>query len=493
MLDSEMTQAQLLAELRAARQKIADLERSQSASHDVDDYTLNCDTQSVLSHVTDTDNLLLLNDSGVICAASANTANEFGLSIEDLVGKNIFTFLPNDVAANRRQVLEEVVKSGKTTRFVDERSGKFLDHIVTPLIDAAGNVSEVFVVARDITLQKQTEEKLKDSEERFRTTFDQAAVGIFQGTPCGSFLYANKKFCDITGYALDEIIGKSFRDFTHPDDIARDDEQLAEMISGECATISSQKRYRRKDGSYVWVMRSASPVYDDNGKLKYVMAVVEDITERKKAEESLLAALKEKEVLLREIHHRVKNNLQIISSLLSLKEQEIDHPVAQEALAESRGRVFSMAMIHEHLYRANDLNAVDFDDYLRKYLPRSVASLKGNRDIGLRLDLSAVFLPIDRAIPLGLILNELVTNSLKHGFRTRDSGTIHVSTVQREGTVHISVADDGEGLPDNFNIEKVKTLGLQICTVLSRQLSGTFTLDSGRETMFCLSFPNAVH
>ncbi|MFP5220674.1 MAG: PAS domain S-box protein [Acidobacteriota bacterium] len=211
---------------------------------------------------------------------------------------------------------------------------------------------------------------------------------------------------------------------------------------------------------------------------------------RLNAQESVAASLREKEVLLREIHHRVKNNLQIVSSLLSLQEQGLDNADSLKVLAESRGRVMSMALIHDQLYRSRDFSLIDVGDYLRELLPRLISSFKGNRDIGLRLDVPPISLSLDLAIPFGLIMNELVTNALKHAFPDRDSGTVEVSASWEDGMATMTVQDDGVGLSPDFDLNAVTSLGLQIVTMLAGQLHGTLSagVDSGK-TMFMLRYP----
>ena len=211
--------------------------------------------------------------------------------------------------------------------------------------------------------------------------------------------------------------------------------------------------------------------------------------ERLLRDEAMAASLREKEVLLREIHHRVKNNLQIISSLLSLQEEGVDNAVTLGVLAESRGRVTSMALIHDQLYRSHDLGQIDVEEYLRQFIPRLVSTYKGGRDVSLRFELSRVHLLLDQAVPFGLIVNELVTNALKHGFKGRERGRICVTAARTQAGVCVSIEDDGEGLPGDFTLDAVHSLGLQIVRMLARQLRGTLSLEPSEGTCFCLRFP----
>jgi len=214
--------------------------------------------------------------------------------------------------------------------------------------------------------------------------------------------------------------------------------------------------------------------------------------ERLLAEEAMAASLREKEVLLREVHHRVKNNLQIVSSLLSLQEENVDNPVALSILAESRGRVTSMALIHEQLYRSRDFCEIDAQDYLRQFLSRLVSAYSAGREVTLCLTLCPMNLSLDQAVPFGLIMNELVTNALRHGFKDRSRGEVRVEMVREDLEVSITVEDDGVGLPAGFDLGRVSTLGLQIVAMLANQLRGEFVVESAHPARLRLRLPLAA-
>ncbi|MBI4806466.1 MAG: PAS domain S-box protein [Desulfovibrio sp.] len=214
-----------------------------------------------------------------------------------------------------------------------------------------------------------------------------------------------------------------------------------------------------------------------------------DVTERKHAEAAMASSLREKEILLREIHHRVKNNLQIISSLLSLQGQGTNDPAALSILNDSQGRVMSMALIHQQLYESSDYRGIDAGKYLHKLLSRLVTALKGARTIDLKIEMPAIHMSLDQAIPFGLIMNELVTNSLKHAFRDKSSGMIGISAIEQEDSVVFLIQDDGAGLPPGFTVATAASLGLQIVTMLTDQLHGSLELESQGGTRVRLQLP----
>jgi len=217
--------------------------------------------------------------------------------------------------------------------------------------------------------------------------------------------------------------------------------------------------------------------------------LTQEIAERRKAEDALRALLEEKVVLLREIHHRVKNNLQVISSLLSLQQQAAEHPVTKELLRETRGRVQSMARIHEKLYQARNVAEVDFGEYVRA-LVRELLQSYGVRHVRVDVVADDVRLHVDTAIPCGLIINELVTNALKHGFKGRREGTIKVELAsQQSGMLNLRVADDGVGFADGVDYRTARTMGMVVVRSLVAQLNGTIELRTNPGTEFMIQFP----
>jgi PAS domain S-box-containing protein len=259
----------------------------------------------------------------------------------------------------------------------------------------------------------------------------------------------------------------------------------------------------RKDGVEVPVEIGLNPILTPNGRC--VLASVIDITERKRVEDELKAgqqavsehlrelekALAEKTVLLQEVHHRVKNNLQIISSLLRMQGETVRHDAVTSALKESQARVLSMALVHERLYSGAQVDQLDFGDYSKALVAelfRSFADRSG-RIVG-RVNCSKILLSIHQAIPCGLILNELVTNALKYAYPGERKGDIVVDLeYSGPSTVGLSVSDQGAGLPDNFTWSRSKSLGLPIVEILARQLGGCLSVQSGDSTVFKVEFP----
>jgi two-component sensor histidine kinase len=223
-----------------------------------------------------------------------------------------------------------------------------------------------------------------------------------------------------------------------------------------------------------------------------VLASVIDITERKHHEEQLKSALKEKDLLLSEIHHRVKNNLQIIDSLLGMQSDLLLDEKAIPVLKDSQNRIKSMAMIHQILYESSDFSHVDFSSVIHSLISNLSATyaLESSR-IHININAESVLLPIDISIPLGLILNELCTNAMKYAFIDNRTGNINIILkYSTANMVQIVVTDDGVGIPEEFDIENASSLGLQLVQLLSEQISGKLTIHRSNPTSFSLIFPS---
>jgi len=247
----------------------------------------------------------------------------------------------------------------------------------------------------------------------------------------------------------------------------------------------------RNDGSEFPVEIALTPTQTENGLM--VLSTVIDISERKQREERIRAALDEKELLLGEIHHRVKNNLQVIHSLLDLQAMRIKDPTAQRMLRDSENRIRSMSLIHQTLYQSNDFAGVDFQYFLRMLSPALMKAYGPERGgVELNIDVQQVQLPIGVAIPCGLIVNELVTNALKHGFANGRQGNIWIelaSTATDE--ISLAVSNDGAPIPEDLNLDQQTTLGMQLVRLLTEQIHGRSEIQRAHPTRFTVRFPFA--
>lgn len=239
-----------------------------------------------------------------------------------------------------------------------------------------------------------------------------------------------------------------------------------------------------------WLEIFMSPIFDTSGQVVEVSMVAHDSSEKKQISLNIEESLKEKEVLLKEIHHRVKNNLQVISSILNLQSSFVTDENTLEILQESRNRIRSMAIIHENLYRTEDFSSINFSVYLENLTTNLIASYRINEEVVLETQLDEVDLVLDQAIPCGLLVNELITNALKYAWKHGEKGTIAIRLFQEDTHIHLYIFDDGVGLPFNYNETKPETLGLQLVETLIEQLDGELEVKIENGTKYFIKFEN---
>jgi PAS domain S-box-containing protein len=276
----------------------------------------------------------------------------------------------------------------------------------------------------------------------------------------------------------------------HPDDRELMNKSIGDSLYKN-KPLNLNYRIIRPDGTERMFHSVGEVYFDVTGKAVRMLGTIQDITERNQAEEQIKASLKEKEVLLKEIHHRVKNNMQIISSLLNLQSGYIrDNKEALEMFQETQNRIRSMALIHEKLYQSKDLSRVNFAEYIQSLATQLFHSFAANSHvITLKVDVDDVFLAIDRAIPCGLIINELVSNSLKHAFPAGKEGEIRIGFHSDDNEFTLIVSDTGVGFPKDLDFRNTESLGLELVVTLTDQVGGTIELHSNAGTEWKIIFP----
>ena len=338
----------------------------------------------------------------------------------------------------------------------------------------------LYVYLSRIGDRKRAAEALQESEERFRQMAENVREVFFLVDHQNyDVMYANSAYEEIWGRTPESLYEQptSWLEAVHQDD--RERVYAALEVQQVTGNFAEEFRIVWPDGSVRWVHDEVYQIHDAAGKIYRLVGTALDITDRRLAEEELNASLNEKELLLREINHRVKNNLQIVSSLLNLQSRQLSDPDAQQMLKGSQSRIWSMALVHEKLYQSEDLARVNFAEYLRGLTAELDDSYHfSSRDIRVKIDAGNVVLGVDAAIPCGLIVNELVTNSLKHAYPADTGGEIRV-VLQAEGNQnYLAVSDGGIGFPGDFNIGSSESLGLKLVEALASQLGGTLALSS---------------
>ena len=421
-----------------------------------------------------------------------NEASErlYGYKADEAVGRNLLDLIiPPEMREDVRRAVEGMAETGEPIpaseltlmRKDGSRVTVFSCHAI---VRQPGRAPELFCLDIDLTERKAAEEALRRSNERHRETIELAVDGILLGTPEGRISGANSQMQKLVGKPLAELLGVHLLDLIAPEDLQV--KPLRWDLINDGRVVVTERSFLHASGTRVPLEMHSKRMPDGT-----YQSICRDVTQRKQAEEALRKSLLEKETLLKEVHHRVKNNLQVISSLVSLQSLRIAHPAAKAAMKDMQNRVRAMALIHEHLYRSEHLAGVDLAPYLRslcQQLVRALAATPGSLE--LRLDLAPVRLGIDEAVPCGLLVNELVSNALKHAFPDGRDGVVRVElqVVEEGPSVRLRVADNGVGFPEAFDSTRSESLGLKLVSSLTQQLGGRLEMRRDNGTVFDVIF-----
>jgi PAS domain S-box-containing protein len=341
----------------------------------------------------------------------------------------------------------------------------------------------------DITERKRLEDEQAESAALYRALFENANDAVFLLGLDGRHVKVNRKASEMTGYSIEELIGLDAQVLVPVSEIPDARERFRSIIEGRSFPVY-ERTFRKKDGTEIPVEINSSLIRDADRKPRFVQRIVRDISVRKARERALQAALQEKEILLKEVHHRVKNNMQVVSSLLNLQSRHVKDPQDAEAFREGQRRIRSMALVHEKLYRSGSFSRIEFGGYLRQLADQALQT--GDKKPGsvrLNLEVEERSFDIQTAIPLGLIVNELLSNSLKHAFPGERRGEVSIALQPGEGREFIlAYADDGVGLPSSFDIRRSESMGFQLVCLLVEQLEGRLEIESERGTRFRIYF-----
>lgn len=342
----------------------------------------------------------------------------------------------------------------------------------------------------DITQQKRTQLKMLETETKLTAILrNLPKVVIYQSGLGKDFISEN--IADMIGYTPSEILENKyfFGSIMHKEDMILVKSSIANWHKeGDEGILNMEFRVKKKNGEFIWIEDHMFKV-KLNEKESYLSGILIDITDRKLTEQKISRSLREKELLLKEIHHRVKNNLQVVSSLLKLQSGYVKDKNSLNLLIDSQNRVRSMALVHQKLYQSKDFSEIDFPEYLKQlseHLLNVFKTKSGN--INVIVNSANVNLGIDLAVPCGLILNELISNSLKYAFPEGQKGVISINFIFNEGCYEILISDNGIGFPKEVNYKETKSLGLQLVNTLVGQIDGTIMMENTTGTTFKIQF-----
>ncbi len=481
----------------------------------------------------------LKNSDSEIIAVNQAFGQACGLEPTDLIGKTDFDIWPFEQAEKNINVDKMVLEKGESQKveelLIDHHGQKrWLETIKVPIIDEYGIVCGTAGIGRDITdhkeadivrrqlhneleklvkertnelervnrilraeinERKKTEKALKKSEELYRAIVEDQTELICRFLTDGTLTFVNDTYCRYFNRKRDDLLGKKFMPF-----IPKEDQLFLEdhfnSLNQDNPVSSVEHRIIKDNGDIRWQQWTNRMIFDDHRELIYIQSVGRDITEHRMAKDQLKASLKEKEVLMREVHHRVKNNLQVIISLLKLQSSYIKDEQYLGMFQDSESRIEAMSLVHEKLYQSNNLANIDFYDYIKDLATELFEFYNMSLDkISLQLNVEHVMLEIDIAVPCGLIISELISNSLKHAFPDSKRGQINVIfRMINESEVELRVSDNGVGFPEYLDYKKSASLGLELISNLTeKQLQGNVVLHKAHGTEFIICFSKSKY
>ena len=455
-----------------------------------------------------TDAIFAKDLEGRYLLANAQALRILGKTEQQVIGQTDEVLYPADIVRGIQDSDQRVLRDQTAVEVEHTLKGPqgvqvFLA-VKAPLVDSRGAVVGLFGISRDITERRKMNQSLRDSEARYRTMTEHSPDAIVVHR-AGRILYVNPAAVRMAGVAsADDALGRRVLDFAPVDSRDEIGRLTRELFTSRNGWEIVEVQVRRSDGSVIDVAVRGSAIEFDGAPA--VQIAMRDISGRKRAQRALLAseaqlrgALNDKDALLREVHHRVKNNLQVIDSLLRMETRRSELDETRAVLQDMQGRIRAMAQLHEALYRSGAITGIDLSAYLRQLLNRTLqAQAPRPGTVRLQLDLDPVQVEMDQATPCGLLVNELVSNCLKHGFADGRSGEVHVSLKRQpdSSALVLRVSDDGQGLPQDWQARKQRALGLQLADDLGGQLGGQLLMGPGPAAVFTLHFdasaPRAV-
>ena len=436
--------------------------------------------------------MVMISSVGRIAMVNAQAEQLFGYPRDEMLGQPIEMLVPERYRANHpglrmgffAKPLSRPMGAGRDLYGLKRDGSEFPIEIgLNPIETDEGNMVLSAIV--DISGRKKL-------EDRFRQVVESAPSAMVMIGPLGRIAMVNAQSERLFGYGREDMLGQPIEMLVpvryranHPGLRMGFFAKPLSRPMGAGRDLYGLK----KDGSEFPIEIGLNPIETDEGNM--VLSAIVDISDRKQKEDRIEAALKEKNILLGEIHHRVKNNLQVVNSLLDLQIDRIQDDMVRDILRESQNRIKSMALIHQSLYESKDFGQVDFSTFLDSVAPTLISSYGVDAErISLDINAVEVQLPINAAVPCGLVTNELISNALKHGFPAGRRGEIKIDlSRESEGHAVLSISDNGQGIPEDLDLAKTDTLGMQLVHLLTDQLNGELTIHRANPTAFVLRFP----
>lgn len=441
------------------------------------------------------DMMIAVDDNNGITVFNAAAQEKFGYSLEEILGKDTSILYADPTQLN--EVKTAMLEHGDFTGEIVNRTKSgdtFIAYLsASRIFDEAGNEVGAMGVSRDVSEVKEAERRSLEQAAKINAIFQSSSKMMIwtldQDLKLTSFNDSFKRIMQ-KGLNLNLDKGSGFVEIMKPFiadgkfNIYHNNYKLA--LKGTPQEFESEMYDAR--GKKIWVETILNPIKIKGVGINEISCVAREITDKKRAISKLRSSLREKEVLLQEVHHRVKNNLQVISSILNLQSTYVEDPHTLSLFRESQNRIRSMSYVHESLYQNKDISYVDLSDYVLGLTRNLMHSYASKKKINLNTKLGPVQLNLDQSVPCGLLLNEMITNSLKYAFPDQEEGDLSIEVAELDGKVNLRVGDNGVGLPTGLNLRNASTLGLQLISTLIEQLDGTVELEPKPGTNYLVTF-----
>ena len=454
------------------------------------------ETYRLLSHAITSinDGVSITDMDGNIIFVNKAFCEMYGYEEDEIIGKHIsITWNNTDTKSSSRKKSKNgfTAQVSKECVHKNKNGDAFPIHISRSQVkDEAGNDVAIVAVARDISERVKAEKALERERDLLHALMDNIPDTIYFKDTDSKFTRINKAQAELIGLNdPQEAIGKTDMDFfeqAHAEAAFNDEQNI---VKTGTPLIGKIEQLKQNDGAFKWVSATKVPITNGSGNVSGLVGISRDITSHIQTEAQLKKSLEEKEVLLREIHHRVKNNMQVIFSLLNLQSRRVKDEKMLGIFKDCQNRIKSMALIHEYLYQTTDFVNIDFTTYIESLANNLFNMYNAGTNISLGLNANEVQLGMDAAVPCGLIVNELMSNSLKHAFPDNRPGVVTVDLEKTNGKICLTVKDNGVGIPQSIDFKNTDSLGLQLVNALTDQLNGEIQLteDNGF-TKFAVTF-----
>lgn len=488
-LVQEQMRVRIIEEINSVlKQEIEEHKKTQQLLEEQKNFTKNIIESSI-------DMIIAVDDEGNITEFNKASVSQYGYTLDDVIGEPLEILFENkeELELMQKELSEKGSFSGE---IVNKKKNKeiFTSFISASLIrNEKGKIVGSMGVSRDITEFRANERRALEQRAKLESIFN-STENMMMWT-----MDRNNKVTTMNHNLTKWMLAALESNITIGDDILAklrssldEDFYQGQLTFFDNAFDGKPQQFelplRDVNNKIIWLQVFLNPVYLAD-KLEEVSCLVYDNTERREIDRKIRDSLKEKEVLLQEVHHRVKNNLQVISSILNLQSSYVTDQGTLEILQESQNRIKSMSFIHETLYRTTDFSSINFSEYIKSLSYNLIQSYRlTNCEIEFIPNIDVVEMSIDQAIPCGLIVNELVSNALKYAYKDRSNGKLWIDLNEKDKQITLKISDDGVGLPENFKFEKNDSLGVQLVYSLTEQLDGTIEVTSDKGTSFLITF-----